>query len=75
MDIKLTRRYPNSRLEDINDAYSRGFSVGYDMGYEAGLYQGMRNWEQECKQLRDALRAILDNGEAPEQATKAGNRG
>lgn len=31
MNINLKRRYPNSRTEDITDAFSRGFEVGYNM--------------------------------------------
>lgn len=27
-EIKLNRRYPESRLEDVTDAYMRGFEVG-----------------------------------------------
>lgn len=64
MQIDLRRRYPDSRLEDVTDAYSRGFSIGYDMGY----YNAMRAWEKECQQLRDALRAMIDSGEATERA-------
>lgn len=30
-DIKLNKRYPESRLEDITDAYTRGFEVGLAM--------------------------------------------
>lgn len=32
MNIKLKRRYPNSRTEDITDAFSRVFEVGYNVG-------------------------------------------
>lgn len=32
MNINLKRRYPNSRTEDITDAFSRGFEVGYNVG-------------------------------------------
>ncbi len=30
-EIKLNRRYPESRLEDVTDAYMRGFEVGLAM--------------------------------------------
>ena len=30
-EIKLNRRYPDSRPEDITDAYMRGFEVGLAM--------------------------------------------
>lgn len=30
-DIKLNRRYPESRLEDVTDAYTRGFELGRAM--------------------------------------------
>lgn len=32
MNISLKRRYPNSRTEDVTDAFSRGFEVGYNLG-------------------------------------------
>lgn len=31
-EIKLTKRYPHSRTEDIADAYTRGFEDGMKMG-------------------------------------------
>lgn len=31
-EIKLQRRYPDSRPEDISDAYMRGFECGLDIG-------------------------------------------
>lgn len=30
-EIKLNMRYPESRLEDVTDAYMRGFEVGLAM--------------------------------------------
>ena len=30
-EIKLNMRYPESRLEDVTDAYTRGFEVGRAM--------------------------------------------
>ena len=30
-EIKLNMRYPESRLEDVTDAYTRGFEVGLAM--------------------------------------------
>lgn len=31
-EIKLTRRYPDSKPEDISDAFMRGFECGLDIG-------------------------------------------
>ena len=53
MDAESIRAY-------MNDAYMRGF--------EAGYHQATMEWMDECKKLRDALRAMLDDGETPEDA-------
>ena len=65
MDINLRKRYPNSRTEDITDAFGRGYGAGYDAGYEVGYRKAFNEWQQDRKQVRDALHAILDKGEAP----------
>lgn len=65
MNINLRKRYPHSRTEDIADAFGNGFGAGYDAGYEAGYRKAFKEWQQECEQLRDALHAILERGEAP----------
>ena len=39
-EIKLTKRYPNSREEDITDAFMRG--------YEIGKEQEHRWWSAFC---------------------------
>lgn len=46
-EIKLNRRYPESRLEDITDAYMRGFEVGRAMMMDenAKLRELVRNVE------------------------------
>ena len=87
MNINLKRRYPNSRTEDITDAFSRGFEVGhndataksysqgYDDGYEAGYNEASEHWQEECRKLRDAMRAILDRGETPEESGSKADRG
>jgi hypothetical protein len=76
MQIELHKRYPNSRTEDITDAYLRGHKVGYDMGYKAGYDVGYkagchaaaRAWEQEYKRLQSIMPGILVSGEATERA-------
>lgn len=35
-EIKLERRYPDSRDEDITDAFARGYSEGYSAGLAVG---------------------------------------
>lgn len=69
MYINLKRRYPDSRPEDITDAFDRGFRAGYDQGYKIGQFDTEKEWDAECRMLRDTLRAILIRGEAPEHAT------
>lgn len=54
-----------------DDDYMQAYWDGYNDGYKDATTE----CHDQMRQLRDALRAILDNGEAPEQATKAGNRG
>ena len=46
-EIKLNRRYPESRLEDVTDAYMRGFEVGLAMRADenAKLRELVRNVE------------------------------
>lgn len=73
MNINLSKRYPNSRTEDITEAFEHGFEVGYKMGYDDGYddgyHQACEIWQAECQQVRAALRALLDatidKGEAP----------
>lgn len=33
-EIKLTKRYPHSRTEDITDAFMRGYQQGCEDGYK-----------------------------------------
>lgn len=40
-----------------------------------GYYNAMRAWEEECQQLRDALRAMIDAGEATERARNGSELG
>lgn len=47
-EIKLTRRYPDSRPEDITDAYMSGFEYGYNMGHKA-----VDDLQAENNKLRD----------------------
>lgn len=39
MIINLKRRYPNSRTEDITDAFSRGYEAGYNLA-KKGFREG-----------------------------------
>ena len=41
IEIKLTKRYPNSRTEDITDAYMRGWNDGCVKGV-ARAYEDIR---------------------------------
>lgn len=71
MNINLKRRYPNSRTEDITDAFARGYAAGYEAGYN----EATAHWQEDCRQLRDSLRAILDRGETPEDSGSKADRG
>ena len=46
-EIKLNMRYPESRLEDVTDAYMRGFEVGRAM------------WADENEKLREQNRYLM----------------
>ena len=50
-NINLKRRYPNSRTEDITDAFEKGFETGYNIGYDVAF----RELQGECKRLQDRL--------------------
>jgi len=56
--------------EDMNiqDATAMSYSQGYEDGYEAGYSEATAHWQEDCRQLRECLRAILDKGETPEDS-------
>lgn len=54
-------------MDDYMQAYRDGYNDGYKNGMEA--------CQDEMRQLRDVLNAILSAGEAPEHDTNDGNRG
>ena len=64
-EIKLTKRYPNSRIEDITDAYMRGWNDALDAVQNGKFHiadapqtevpteefvEGMKNLRMEVKQ-------------------------
>ena len=57
-EIKLNMRYPESRLEDVTDAYMRGFEVGLAMRTDENaelreLVRDMRGYvESVCFECR-----------------------
>ena len=55
-EIKLNMRYPESRLEDITDAYMRGFEVGRAMRADENekLRELLRDYEELAAALCDA---------------------
>ena len=63
--------------EDMNlqDVTARSYSQGYEDGYEAGYNEATEHWQEDCRQLRDSLRAILDRGETPEESGSKADRG
>ena len=67
-EIKLNMRYPESRLEDVTDAYTRGFEVGRAMmmAENARLRELVRNVEhyerfgcQGCPNARGCTAPML----------------
>lgn len=48
---------------------SPDYHAGYDDGCDDGYKTATMQYENELRQLRDALRAMLDRGEAPERET------
>lgn len=50
-------------------AYERAYREGYDDGFDDGYVAARNTYLEECRQLRDVLRAILEHGEAPERET------
>lgn len=62
-EIKLNRRYPESRLEDVTDAYMRGVEVGRAMRMD------------ESEKLRELVRELYDELDAATQYDAGGGRG
>lgn len=40
--------------------YSDDYHDGYKDGYEDGYHDACEQWQRECQQLRDTLRAMLE---------------
>lgn len=53
---------------NLNDATAKSYSQGYEDGYEAGYNEATGYWQEDCRQLRECLSAILDSGETPEDS-------
>lgn len=51
---------------NLQDVTAKSYSQGYEDGYEAGKREAMVYWQEECRQLRDCLSALLDKGEGDE---------
>lgn len=56
------------RIDKSTYACDPSYRGGYDDGYVAARDQYL----EKCKQLRDCLRAILGDGEAPERVMNDG---
>ena len=51
-EIKLEKRYPESRQEDITDAFTRGYTIAVEIGNKAIKKLETENGEL-CKLVRD----------------------
>lgn len=71
MDISLRKRYPNSRTEDITEAFSYGFEHGYKTGYDVACNQLLEAYKKSKDMLEALLMmqamqgATINEGEAP----------
>lgn len=52
---RLKERYPKSDPYEINDSFENGFSAGFTAGYK----EASEHWQEECRQLRECLHALL----------------
>lgn len=52
---RLKERYPKSDPYEINDSFENGFSAGYSAGYQVAN----KEREEECRQLRECLHALM----------------
>lgn len=60
------------RMDRTEYAYEPSYRDGYDDGYDDGYVAARDQYLEECKQLRECLRAILGDGEAPARAMNDG---
>lgn len=60
------------RMDKTQYIYEPAYRDGYDDGYDDGYVSARDQYLEECKQLRDCLRAILGGGEASAHATNDG---
>lgn len=58
-EIKLNRRYPDSKTEDITDAYMRGFEVGRAMRTDEN--EKLRELVQDMYACIEALCSMVEN--------------
>lgn len=63
-DLRLENEILQRKLERHNEEI-----------YRAGYDDASKEWHEECRQLRDSLRAILDRGETPEDSGSKADRG
>lgn len=49
------------RIDRTDYDYNPSYKCGYDDGYDDGYHQACEIWQAECQQVRDALRALLDD--------------
>ena len=65
-EIKLYMRYPNSRQEDITDAFMRGYQEAMKIGYdsrkvgEKATYMGMRKLARWASSLLTGIMPYVD---------------
>ena len=58
-EIKLTKRYPNSRTEDITDAYMRGWNDALDAVQNGKFHIAEQTEPQTERTLVDGLSAFV----------------
>lgn len=61
-EIKLTKRYPNSRTEDITDAYMRGWNDALDAVQNGKFHIADTSQTEmpECAEWKDAYNKMMD---------------
>lgn len=67
-EIKLNMRYPDSRQEDITDAFTRGYTGAVEIGNKA-----IEKLEEENATLRDLVRALdwcTENFDSPNKCDR-----
>ena len=67
-EIKLTKRYPNSRTEDIIDAYMRGWNDALD-AVQQGKFHIADTPQTDCYITEDRSTQILDAWQVKQMQT------